>query len=127
MEHKMKQDSLERSQSELKKLRRKSQGKNANKYESKENEVGCSGDTHSHTHTPTHMRKRIHTHTHICTQHADMCTHRQIHTHINKYICSLHAVIHTCSVTQTNTSTLNMYISTERHTHTCNDINPDST
>ncbi|KAJ3601254.1 hypothetical protein NHX12_032227, partial [Muraenolepis orangiensis] len=29
MEHKMKQDSLERSQSELKKLRRKSQGKNA--------------------------------------------------------------------------------------------------
>ncbi|XP_059897365.1 brain-specific angiogenesis inhibitor 1-associated protein 2-like protein 1b isoform X3 [Gadus macrocephalus] len=38
MEHKMKQDSLERSQSELKKLRRKSQGKNANKYESKENE-----------------------------------------------------------------------------------------
>ena len=63
MEHKMKQDSLERSQSELKKLRRKSQGKNANKYESKENEVGCSGDTHSHTHTPTHMCKRIHTHT----------------------------------------------------------------
>ncbi len=39
MEHKMKQDSLERSQSDLKKLRRKSQGKNANKYEHKENEV----------------------------------------------------------------------------------------
>lgn len=38
-EHKMKQDSLERSQSDLKKLRRKSQGKNASKYESKENEV----------------------------------------------------------------------------------------
>ncbi|KAK2893903.1 brain-specific angiogenesis inhibitor 1-associated protein 2-like protein 1b [Channa argus] len=38
MEHKMKQDSLEKSQSDLKKLRRKSQGKNANKYESKENE-----------------------------------------------------------------------------------------
>ncbi|XP_062264576.1 brain-specific angiogenesis inhibitor 1-associated protein 2-like protein 1 [Platichthys flesus] len=38
MEHKMKQDSLERSQSELKKLRRKSQGKNANKYESRESE-----------------------------------------------------------------------------------------
>ncbi|XP_029997984.1 brain-specific angiogenesis inhibitor 1-associated protein 2-like protein 1 [Sphaeramia orbicularis] len=38
MEHKMKQDSLERSQSDLKKLRRKSQGKNANKYESKESE-----------------------------------------------------------------------------------------
>ncbi|XP_059203500.1 brain-specific angiogenesis inhibitor 1-associated protein 2-like protein 1 [Centropristis striata] len=38
MEHKMKQDSLERSQSELKKLRRKSQGKNANKYETKESE-----------------------------------------------------------------------------------------
>lgn len=37
-EHKMKQDSLERSQSDLKKLRRKSQGKNASKYESKENE-----------------------------------------------------------------------------------------
>nr|XP_020472052.1 brain-specific angiogenesis inhibitor 1-associated protein 2-like protein 1 [Monopterus albus] len=37
-EHKMKQDSLERSQSDLKKLRRKSQGKNANKYESKESE-----------------------------------------------------------------------------------------
>lgn len=39
MEHKMKQDSLERSQSDLKKLRRKSQGKNANKYENKESEV----------------------------------------------------------------------------------------
>ncbi|XP_035036216.1 brain-specific angiogenesis inhibitor 1-associated protein 2-like protein 1 [Hippoglossus stenolepis] len=38
MEHKMKQDSLERSQSELKKLRRKSQGKNANKYENRESE-----------------------------------------------------------------------------------------
>ncbi|XP_044037921.1 brain-specific angiogenesis inhibitor 1-associated protein 2-like protein 1b isoform X2 [Siniperca chuatsi] len=38
MEHKMKQDSLERSQSDLKKLRRKSQGKNANKYENKESE-----------------------------------------------------------------------------------------
>ncbi|XP_062308085.1 LOW QUALITY PROTEIN: brain-specific angiogenesis inhibitor 1-associated protein 2-like protein 1b [Osmerus eperlanus] len=37
-EHKMKQDSLERSQSDLKKLRRKSQGKNAHKYESKESE-----------------------------------------------------------------------------------------
>lgn len=35
----MKQDSLDRSHSELKKLRRKSQGKNANKYELKENEV----------------------------------------------------------------------------------------
>lgn len=39
MEHKVKQDSLERSQSDLKKLRRKSQGKNANKYENKESEV----------------------------------------------------------------------------------------
>ncbi|XP_060748841.1 brain-specific angiogenesis inhibitor 1-associated protein 2-like protein 1b isoform X2 [Tachysurus vachellii] len=38
MEHKMKQDYLERSQADLKKLRRKSQGKNALKYESKENE-----------------------------------------------------------------------------------------
>uniref|UniRef100_A0A672FJ72 BAR/IMD domain-containing adapter protein 2-like 1 n=1 Tax=Salarias fasciatus TaxID=181472 RepID=A0A672FJ72_SALFA len=38
MEHKMKQDSLERSQSDLKKLRRKSQGKNASKYENKESE-----------------------------------------------------------------------------------------
>ncbi|XP_041860467.1 brain-specific angiogenesis inhibitor 1-associated protein 2-like protein 1b isoform X2 [Melanotaenia boesemani] len=38
MEHKMKHDSLERSQSDLKKLRRKSQGKNANKYENKESE-----------------------------------------------------------------------------------------
>ncbi|XP_064178974.1 brain-specific angiogenesis inhibitor 1-associated protein 2-like protein 1a isoform X2 [Anguilla rostrata] len=37
-EHKLKQDSLERSQSDLKKLRRKSQGKNSIKYESKENE-----------------------------------------------------------------------------------------
>lgn len=35
----MKQDSLDRSHSELKKLRRKSQGKNANKYENKESEV----------------------------------------------------------------------------------------
>ncbi|XP_027897567.1 brain-specific angiogenesis inhibitor 1-associated protein 2-like protein 1b [Xiphophorus couchianus] len=39
MEHKMKQDSLEKSQADLKKLRRKSQGKNANKYESKESEI----------------------------------------------------------------------------------------
>ncbi|XP_015250298.1 PREDICTED: brain-specific angiogenesis inhibitor 1-associated protein 2-like protein 1 [Cyprinodon variegatus] len=39
MEHKMKQDSLERSQADLKKLRRKSQGKNANKYEHKESEI----------------------------------------------------------------------------------------
>ncbi|MEQ2298214.1 hypothetical protein AMECASPLE_002931 [Ameca splendens] len=39
MEHKMKQDSLERSQADLKKLRRKSQGKNANKYENKESEM----------------------------------------------------------------------------------------
>uniref|UniRef100_G3PEI5 BAR/IMD domain-containing adapter protein 2-like 1 n=1 Tax=Gasterosteus aculeatus aculeatus TaxID=481459 RepID=G3PEI5_GASAC len=38
IEHKMKQDCLERSQSDLKKLRRKSQGKNANKYENKESE-----------------------------------------------------------------------------------------
>ncbi|KAM4530141.1 brain-specific angiogenesis inhibitor 1-associated protein 2-like protein 1b [Odontesthes bonariensis] len=38
VEHKIKQDSLERSQSDLKKLRRKSQGKNANKYENKESE-----------------------------------------------------------------------------------------
>ncbi|XP_068192371.1 BAR/IMD domain-containing adapter protein 2-like 1 [Antennarius striatus] len=38
MEHKMKQESLEKSQSDLKKLRRKSQGKNANKYENKESE-----------------------------------------------------------------------------------------
>ncbi|KAM7381935.1 hypothetical protein PAMA_012680 [Pampus argenteus] len=37
-EHKMKQDSLERSQTDLKKLRRKSQGKNSSKYEIKENE-----------------------------------------------------------------------------------------
>lgn len=35
----MKQDSVDRSHSELKKLRRKSQGKNANKYENKESEV----------------------------------------------------------------------------------------
>ncbi|XP_037544873.1 brain-specific angiogenesis inhibitor 1-associated protein 2-like protein 1 [Nematolebias whitei] len=38
MEQKMKQDSLERAQADLKKLRRKSQGKNANKYENKESE-----------------------------------------------------------------------------------------
>ncbi|XP_051995989.1 brain-specific angiogenesis inhibitor 1-associated protein 2-like protein 1b [Xyrauchen texanus] len=37
-EHKMKQDLLEKSQLDLKKFRRKSQGKNASKYESKENE-----------------------------------------------------------------------------------------
>ncbi|KAK6328291.1 hypothetical protein J4Q44_G00002690 [Coregonus suidteri] len=37
-EHKIKQDSLERSQTDLKKLRRKSQGKQATKYEIKENE-----------------------------------------------------------------------------------------
>ncbi|XP_049614507.1 brain-specific angiogenesis inhibitor 1-associated protein 2-like protein 1a isoform X1 [Syngnathus scovelli] len=37
-EHKSKQDSLDRSQTDLKKLRRKSQGKNVSKYEMKENE-----------------------------------------------------------------------------------------
>ncbi|XP_041133579.1 brain-specific angiogenesis inhibitor 1-associated protein 2-like protein 1 [Polyodon spathula] len=37
-EHRSKLDSLERSQADLKKLRRKSQGKNATKYEMKENE-----------------------------------------------------------------------------------------
>lgn len=38
-EHKLKQDSLERSKTDLKKLRRKSQGKHSSKYEIKENEV----------------------------------------------------------------------------------------
>ncbi|XP_056286526.1 brain-specific angiogenesis inhibitor 1-associated protein 2-like protein 1a isoform X2 [Pseudoliparis swirei] len=37
-EHKVKQDSLERSQTDLKKLRKKSQGKHSSKYEIKENE-----------------------------------------------------------------------------------------
>uniref|UniRef100_A0AAY4DID7 BAR/IMD domain-containing adapter protein 2-like 1 n=1 Tax=Denticeps clupeoides TaxID=299321 RepID=A0AAY4DID7_9TELE len=37
-EHKLKQDSLERSHSDLKKLKRKSQGKHSTKYEIKENE-----------------------------------------------------------------------------------------
>ncbi|XP_056153283.1 brain-specific angiogenesis inhibitor 1-associated protein 2-like protein 1a isoform X2 [Lampris incognitus] len=37
-EHKLKQDFLERSQTDLKKLRRKSQGKHSSKYEVKENE-----------------------------------------------------------------------------------------
>ncbi|XP_056433326.1 brain-specific angiogenesis inhibitor 1-associated protein 2-like protein 1a [Gadus chalcogrammus] len=37
-EHKVKQDSLERSQTDLKKLRRKSQGKSSSKYDIKENE-----------------------------------------------------------------------------------------
>lgn len=37
-EHKLKQDSLERSQTDLKKLRRKSQGKHSSKYEIRENE-----------------------------------------------------------------------------------------
>lgn len=37
-EHKLKQDSLERSKTDLKKLRRKSQGKHSSKYEIKENE-----------------------------------------------------------------------------------------
>ncbi|KAF3853364.1 hypothetical protein F7725_014052 [Dissostichus mawsoni] len=40
-EHKVKLDSLERSQTELKKLRRKSQGKQSSKYEIKTNEVIC--------------------------------------------------------------------------------------
>lgn len=35
----MKQDSLDRSKTDLKKLRRKSQGKLSSKYEFKENEV----------------------------------------------------------------------------------------
>ncbi|XP_061556099.1 brain-specific angiogenesis inhibitor 1-associated protein 2-like protein 1b isoform X4 [Phycodurus eques] len=38
MEHKVKQDSVEKSQADLKRLRRKSQGKNAGKYENKESE-----------------------------------------------------------------------------------------
>lgn len=38
-EHKVKQDSLERSKTDLKKLRRKSQGKQSSKYEFRENEV----------------------------------------------------------------------------------------
>uniref|UniRef100_A0A671MW64 BAR/IMD domain-containing adapter protein 2-like 1 n=1 Tax=Sinocyclocheilus anshuiensis TaxID=1608454 RepID=A0A671MW64_9TELE len=37
-EHKLKQDFLDKSQADLKKLRRKSQGKHSSKYESKENE-----------------------------------------------------------------------------------------
>uniref|UniRef100_A0AAR2M4M3 BAR/IMD domain-containing adapter protein 2-like 1 n=1 Tax=Pygocentrus nattereri TaxID=42514 RepID=A0AAR2M4M3_PYGNA len=37
-EHKMRQDSLDKSQADLKKLRRKSQGKHSSKYEIKENE-----------------------------------------------------------------------------------------
>ncbi|CAN9508602.1 unnamed protein product [Ophioblennius macclurei] len=37
-EHKLKQDSLDRSQTDLKKLRRKSQGKSSSKYEIRENE-----------------------------------------------------------------------------------------
>lgn len=37
-EHRFKQDNLDRSQSDLKKLRRKSQGKHSSKYEVKENE-----------------------------------------------------------------------------------------
>lgn len=37
-EHKMRQDSLDKSHSDLKKLRRKSQGKHSSKYEIKENE-----------------------------------------------------------------------------------------
>ncbi|TWW81499.1 brain-specific angiogenesis inhibitor 1-associated protein 2-like protein 1a isoform X1 [Takifugu flavidus] len=37
-EHKVKQDSLERSKTDLKKLRRKSQGKHSSKYEFRENE-----------------------------------------------------------------------------------------
>ncbi|XP_035252833.1 brain-specific angiogenesis inhibitor 1-associated protein 2-like protein 1b isoform X2 [Anguilla anguilla] len=37
-EHKMKQDSVEKSQYDLKKLRKKSQGKNNSKYQSRENE-----------------------------------------------------------------------------------------
>lgn len=52
MEHKMKQDSLDRSQSDLKKLRRKSQGKNANKYENKESEV-------RRTWTHLHVRRSL--------------------------------------------------------------------
>ena len=38
-EHKLKQDTLDRSQTDLKKLRRKSQGKNSSKYTIRENEV----------------------------------------------------------------------------------------
>lgn len=40
-EHKLKQDSLDRSKTDLKKLRRKSQGKSSSKYELKENEVSA--------------------------------------------------------------------------------------
>ncbi|KAG7262613.1 hypothetical protein CRUP_016854 [Coryphaenoides rupestris] len=44
-EHKVRQDSLERSQTDLKKLRRKSQGKNSSKYDIKENEIFSEGNS----------------------------------------------------------------------------------
>ena len=43
MEHRSKGESLEKCQAELKKLRRKSQGKNASKYGDKEMQVGTTG------------------------------------------------------------------------------------
>lgn len=62
MEHKMKQESLEKSQSDLKKLRRKSQGKNANKYENRESEVRWSHTALKEwTHTHTHLQQGSHT------------------------------------------------------------------
>lgn len=63
MEHKMKQDSLERSQSDLKKLRRKSQGKNANKYENKESEVRLTYTYRRVTHHTWMPRTHIHSQT----------------------------------------------------------------
>ena len=80
MEHKMKQDSLEKSQADLKKLRRKSQGKNANKYENKESEVSWT-ETHRHvTHHVSHGFSflDIHTHTHTHT-HTQACSY--VHRH----------------------------------------------
>lgn len=72
----MKQDSLERSQSDLKKLRRKSQGKNANKYENKESEVRPG---HTYTHTRRHM-----THTSSWCSLSDPVS---IHTRVCSHMC----------------------------------------
>lgn len=66
----MKQESLEKSQSDLKKLRRKSQGKNANKYENRESEVRWSH---------TALKEWTHTHTHTCSRGHILYMHTDIH------------------------------------------------
>lgn len=66
-DHKLKQDSLERSKTDLKKLRRKSQGKHSSKYEIRENEVSPNRSNIPSLQTCIHSPNSLHGFTSICT------------------------------------------------------------